>query len=1014
MRKRYHKQVGRLSILLLIIFCTGLVGAEIVEPVLNVAFVWHQHQPLYLDPTTGFLELPWVRMHAIKDYFDMAAIFADYPDLRATFNLVPILLEQLVLYTEGDLIDKYQLMAQIPADQLQDWEKEFLLWRFFDANWDNIIARFPRYEELLDKRGRFVTNEVIASARERYSDQDYLDLQCWFNLAWFDPDFHTEDPELAELVRQERNFSEADKELIHRKQVEIIRQVVQVHRELQEQGQIELITTPYSHPILPLLYSSELAQSASPGLNVPVILYSWPEDIARHLERSLVNYHEYFHGQPKGLWPSEQAVSKYIVPYVAKAGFEWMLSSEGVLEKSLGFQLRGIDGIVGRPELLYQPYLVEWEGEQVAILFRDIVLSDRVGFEYSGLNGAVAAKDFLDYLHSVRLALGDQADEKVVVIALDGENAWEHYPNDGKEFLAALYSGLAEDPLLRTVTVSEYLAEHPPTESLEDLWTGSWIASNLETWIGEEEENLAWESLALAREVLADFEKMHGEDLAYQESLTAAWQSMLAAQGSDWFWWYGDDQDSNNDAAFDALFRSHLQGVYQSLGLEPPWRLSFPLLDPVPAKPVQPLTSLGAPAIDGWANFGEWAGSAMYTAPFDASLQSLYAAIDYQELTLRFDFYDQARNFIGEQVELYVYFDRVNQGPVNQLTCADATQTQLFLGYSLGHKLHLNLATAPKGIRPEAIISQARGLGEEESWSRLITVPVGVGEVLEMAIPFEKLGYEPGDAVRFTVLLAQNGIIQERLPSDGPVVLRVPRPTEGTLVFRLEDPSGDDYGPGTYIYPTDDVFPEGVFDLTEFAVYETENDVVFHVQFAGPVDNVWDSPNGLSVQTIDIYLDTDGVQNSGSTEALAGRRVNIAPESAWEYAIWVEGWHQKLFTADGSEAGVNVRVVTDSLHNKVIIQVPKDAIGRPGEQWGYLVLIMGQEGFPASDSLRVREVMKHAQEWRFGGGHDGVFDSNVLDLLALPGKQEKMLSTYDPMRGVLAEVEAVYEKDLMQ
>ncbi len=1012
MTARLRSLLGGILTLLFVFLCVGAAvvhATEMAEPVLNVALVWHQHQPLYFDPTTGQSQLPWVRMHAVKDYYDMAAIFKDYPKLRATFNLVPTLLEQLALYTAGELIDKYQLLAHIPGEQLQEEDKEFLLRRFFDANWDNVIARFPRYQELLDKRGAAVNDEAIRSAMERFTVQDYVDLQVWFNLAWFDPDFYTTDPDLAALVRQSGNFSEADKDLIHTKQVEIIRQVVEIHRELQEEGQIEIMTTPYSHPILPLLYSTDVARIASPGLDLPQVTCAWPEDIARQLERAVGNYQANFGRLPKGLWPSEQAVSKYIVPYVAQAGFDWMISSEGVLEKSLGLQLRGIDGTVGRPELLYQPYWAEWEGERVAILFRDIILSDRVGFEYSGLSGQAAAADLLAYLHNVRRALGKRADEKVVVIALDGENAWEHYPNDGKEFFAALYGGLTSDPLLRTVTVSQYLAEHPPTQVLADLWTGSWISSDLETWIGEEEENIAWEQLALARRALAEFEESYRGEPAYRAALDEAWQSMLAAQGSDWFWWYGDDQDSGNDAAFDALFRTHVQGVYESLGQKPPWRLSFPLLAPDAASPTRALSGMSAPFLDGWADFGEWDQAAVYHGLEEQLLKSLYAAVDYHQLTLRLDFHGQARELLGEEVELFVYFDRADGGTVNELIRTTAVEIDPFLGFPLGYELHLNLAAAPKGVKPQAALSQAAG---EETWVTMTSIPVGLGGVCEVAVPFAEMGFEPGDAVRFTTLLARNGVVQERLPVQGPVVLYVPRPTEGTLVFRMEDPLGDDYGPGTYTYPTSEVFPPGVFDLTEFEVYETENDVVFHVQFAGPVDNVWNSPNGLSVQTIDIYIDTDRMPNSGSTEALAGRRVSIAPESAWEYAIWVEGWQQKLFTADGSETAANVRVLTDPLHSRVTIQVPKGVLGAPEDHWGYIVLIMGQEGFPASDSLRVREVLKRAQEWRFGGGHDGIFDPNVIDLLALPGEQEKMLSTYDPQTGILAEVGAVYADDL--
>lgn len=982
-------------------------------PALNVAFVWHQHQPLYTDPATGEAFLPWVRMHAIKDYYDMAAILEEYPSLRATFNLVPSLIDQLTAYYDGEPRDLYEKMALIPADQLTDDEKAFLLRRFFDANWENVIGRFPRYKELLEKRGTDASDAAIAEAMKRFTEQDYRDLQVWFDLAWFDPDFLSTDAELAALVRRGRDFAEADKQIIRSKQTAIIREVIPLHRRLQEAGRIEVITTPYAHPILPLLYDTDLARVASPDLPLPSVRFTRPGDITAHLERAIDNYRTHFGRAPKGLWPSEQAVSKHIVPFVARAGFEWMISSEGVLAKSIGVQIRGAGGAPARPDLLYQAYWAEWEGERVAVLFRDIVLSDRVGFEYSGMSGPAAAADLIDYLHRVRRELGSEAGEKVVVIALDGENAWEHYNNDGKDFFHALYSALESDPLLRTVTVSEYLAANPPKAVLADLWTGSWINDDLETWIGESEENAAWTLLAEAREALARYEMDHGDDPAHAERIAAAWEAMLAAQGSDWFWWYGDDQDSGNDAAFDELYRRHLTGVYASLGLEAPARLRRPIVAPPPARAARPLSALSSPLPDGWADFQEWDAAARYDALGDESpLRALHLAVDNQHLTVRVDFGRQARLLVGEPLELLLYLDHPTKEPVHDAVRYGESGSDLTeLGFGPAYELRLEFAAAPSGLRPPVILSEAVGDG---AWREMMTLrQAGLGGTFEARIPFEELGYEPGDAVRLAAVLAERVdgeavlAARGRLPHDGPALVFVPRPTEGRLVFRMDDPEGDDYGPGTYTYPLNPVFEPGVFDMTAFEVYETDSDVIFYVQFKGPIENVWGSPIGLSVQTIDIYIDTDGVPGSGSAEALTGRRVRISEGSEWEFAVWVEGWNQSLFSADGSALPAKVRAVTDPIHRRVAVQVPKSAIGPPMPDWGYIVFVLGQEGFPASDSLRVREVTHLAQEWRFGGGHDGPFDPNVIDMLAAPGEQERMLSGYDAAAGALAAVRAV-------
>lgn len=1030
-----------------ILLSTGVVvsAQERGEPPLNVAFLWHQHQPLYTDPATGEAALPWVRMHAIKDYYDMAAILKEYPSLRATFNLVPSLIDQLERYAEGDPVDLYQKMAQIPADRLDDSEKAFLLRRFFDANWEKVVGRFPRYKELLEKRGAGAGDEEIEAAMARFTTEDYRDLQVWFDLAWFDPGFLRDDPELAALVRKGRGFTEEDKETIRRKELEIIRSVIPLHREMQESGQIEVITTPYAHPIMPLLYNVETARIASPGLDLPALRFAHPEDIDRHLALARENYRAHFGTEPRGLWPSEQAVSKYIVPHIAQAGFSWMVSSEGVLAKSLGLQLRGISGEVVRPDLMYQPYWAEHDGARVAILFRDIVLSDRVGFEYSGTSGSRAADDLIAYLHRVRRSLGESAGEKVVLIALDGENAWEHYENDGKEFFHALYRRLADDPLLKTVTISGYLAEHPPTAVLSDLWTGSWISDNLETWIGEAEENLAWRLLAAAREVLETYVGQHGDDPERRPAIDRAWKAMVAAQGSDWFWWYGSDQDSGNDGAFDALFRGHLIGVYTALDLEPPARLFQPIVAPPPAKAARALSGLSAPRPDGWADPGEWDAAAYYTAraadPLPAVadphrprtvadtdqsradeqadgaqadeaqrerlLKALYLAVDNQHLTVRVDWTASARELIGEPIELFLYLDHPRHESVNETTRRSLPgRAATLLGYPVAYEVRLDLENAPRGLRPVAPVSVAAGGG---AWDEMLELrQTGIGSAFEVRIPFEELDFRPGEALRVTAVAARGGVDVDRLPDEGPATIFVPRSTEGRLLFRADDPPGDDYGPGAYTYPTNEVFTPGVFDLESFEVYETEQDVIFHVQLAGPIENVWGSPIGLSVQTVDIYIDTDRVPGSGSVDALAGRRVQIAPESAWEYAVWVEGWHQKLFSADGSELQAAVRAVTDPIHRRVTIQVPKSAIGAPQPGWGYIVLVLGQEGFPASDSLRVREVMRVAQEWRFGGGDDSGYDPNVIDLLAPAGVQEAALGSYDVAGRRFAVIGAVY------
>ncbi|MGQ9778588.1 MAG: glycoside hydrolase family 57 protein [Bacillota bacterium] len=410
------------------------------EKPLYVALIWHNHQPLYKNPATGEYMLPWVRMHAVKDYYDMVAMLKDYPNVHCTFNLVPSLIMQLDEYAAGAK-DIRQLIAEKPASELTREDKEFLLRWFFDANWERIIKKYPRYWELLQKRGETVSDEVIARAIDAFTEQDYRDLQVWFNLAWLDPDFKENDPSIKALIEKGRGFTEEEKHRVLAKHMEIIKEVIPLYRSMQDAGQIEVTTTPFYHPIMPLLSNIELARIASPKLELPTQPFAHPEDVEAQLKMAVTFYEKHFGRKPRGLWPSEQAVGQAIVKPVHDAGFQWMVASEGILARSLGVSLRDSSGVT-RPDLLYKPYIVEEDGKAVTVLFRDVVLSDKIGFSYSGMKGTAAALDLMNYLRKVRRDLAKFPGPHIVTIALDGENCWEYYENDGKEFLRSLYEML--------------------------------------------------------------------------------------------------------------------------------------------------------------------------------------------------------------------------------------------------------------------------------------------------------------------------------------------------------------------------------------------------------------------------------------------------------------------------------------------------------------------------------------------------------------------------------------------
>jgi alpha-amylase/alpha-mannosidase (GH57 family) len=552
----------------------GPSASFLVGPAIYLALLWHQHQPLYRDlghsTLRGSVIQPWVRLHALRDYYAMAALVERHPGIHVTINLTPVLLSQLEDYITRGATDRALDLTLTPAGRLTRAERREVLATFFDAHWHNQIFPHPRYKELFALRQDGVPLRV----------QDLRDLQMWFNLAWFGTEFRRGAVELVtgetasvqRFVEQGHGFTAADIREMVREQYKIIRAVVPLHRRMQDQGQIEVSTTPFSHPILPLIHDSDRATIDLPGSVLPG-RFAHPRDADAQVSQAIDAYRQHFGREPHGMWPAEGAVSEEVISYFGRHGVRWIASDRGVLARSGRW---GYDAEA--PDVLCQPYRSEADGCAVSVFFRDPTLADRIGFHYHGYPDADrAAREFLETVRE-RFARRLPTDaDRILTVVLDGENAWGEYREDARPFLHALYELLERDPEIRTVTFREYLEGNPergvlphPTEHqarVHDLFPASWIDEpgsapgvDLGTWIGEDEENQAWNLLEMTRSAVAR---------AGAQS-EAAIPAVLAAEGSDWFWWYGADQDSGNDAEFDDLFRLHLKSAYRALGVDPP------------------------------------------------------------------------------------------------------------------------------------------------------------------------------------------------------------------------------------------------------------------------------------------------------------------------------------------------------------------------------------------------------------------------------------------------------------
>jgi alpha-amylase/alpha-mannosidase (GH57 family) len=704
------------------------------------------HQPYYKDLVKAEYRLPWVRMHGIKDYFDMVSILRDYPSIRQNFNLVPCLIEQILDYSEGHASDIHMDLSLKPAAALTKEEKIEILQSFFFAEWENMIKPYPRYWHLLKKRGFHSDQKKLEKVLKVFSPQDFLDLQVYFNLTWFDPLFKRSDPLLGSLLEKGERFTEEEKELLLKKQIEIMGSIIPEYRALSDSGQVEISTTPFYHPILPLVCNTNRAKEACPQILLPRNQFIHPEDARMQVDMA-VDYHEKLFGKkPVGMWPSEGSVSEEVIPIIADAGIRWIATDEEILECSL---LKGQGAKrKEKKDFLYKPYRVEVDGRSLDILFRDHGLSDLIGFVYSKWNPEAAAGDFIHHIHRIREATIKRQKAPLVTVILDGENAWEHYKNDGWDFFTELYSRLSADPLIRTTTAGDYLAEFPPEERLTHLHPGSWINHNYRVWIGHEEDNLSWDYLHETREFLTRTQREKKDEID-PEKLEMAWREIYIAEGSDWNWWYGDDHASQNDRDFDELYRKHLANVYTLMGENPPDKLFMPIISEKRPELTTEITSFIYPAVDGnVTNYYEWLPAALYDISTvggtmhqaDSIIRRIYYGFDAENLFLRFDPTQRLDKKLLQELTFHIHF-------------VDPKDVRISLDFSQG---------------------RIRGYLYEKDEKKTAITDIAYDRIIEIAIPFSLLNVAVDDRVNFFVLVKRKTLELEKWPLGAYLSFRVP------------------------------------------------------------------------------------------------------------------------------------------------------------------------------------------------------------------------------------------------
>jgi alpha-amylase/alpha-mannosidase (GH57 family) len=712
------------------------------------------HQPFYQDLATGEHVLPWVRLHALKDYWGMVALLREFPSVKATFNLVPSLLVQLDSFAREQARDRHLDIGLKPAEALTAEEREFCLGEFFHAHRPRMIDPYPRYAELLAKRQSNGVGLSLRSQAAYFSTEDLRDLQVWHKLAWIDPYYFERDERIRALVAKGRRFTEQDKATLRAVELELLRRVIPEYREASERGQIELSTSPFYHPILPLLCDTDIYLRTHPSSRMPRERFRRPDDAAEQLSRAVTLHEQLFGRRPVGLWPSEGAVSDAMVPLVATAGFQWMATDEEILGKTTGREFRrDRDGAVEQPELLYRPYRIGREGQQVASGFRDHALSDLIGFSYASWPAETAADDFVQRLSAAgaRYASRTNGGDATIFVILDGENAWEHFEGQGRPFLRALYRRLAAHPALKTVTMAE--ACSGAKDILPTIFPGSWINADFYIWIGHADDQRAWSQLADARRELEVAVNVPAE------ALSRAREEMLIAEGSDWFWWYGDDHSSEHDLVFDELFRRHVRNIYRAINAPVPEELFVSnITTHPPATGIEPPTGFIRPVIDGEVtDYFEWIGAgsvevvpigdAMHEVSARANtISSVEFGFDPKNLYLKVAGSMPMRDAIGGDQELSVNF-------LKPEGCRIVVST-------VGGTLHASMTERPRGGRDVARMCP--------------DINVAAGRVLELQVPFQCLGVAKDAMVAFIVAMNRRGAEVEHHPRHRPIEVQVP------------------------------------------------------------------------------------------------------------------------------------------------------------------------------------------------------------------------------------------------
>ncbi len=727
---------------------------------LSIAFYWHMHQPVYqLSPDGDYL-MPWVRLHSVKDYLDMVEILSKFKKIKLNFNLVPVLLDAIIDYAENGMHDIHSRLTVTPIETLSEDEKLFIINNFFDANYRAMIYPYEEYNRLYHK---IQSNPDMGI--DVFTNQEYSDLMALFNLAWLDPVYKTKYPELKKLYKKGKNYTDEDRVKIIEIHRDIMKQIIPAYQKYLKKGMIEITTSPYYHPILPILLENKSIKKTTE--NAPQNLQT-ELDGKIQTEMALDRMEELFGVRPKGVWPSEHCIGQKTLEMFSKLGIEWTISDEGILANSMNTEfIRDFKGHLEDPYPIVKTYKFGENG--VNIVFRDSTIPNLISFEYPNHNPLTAANDLYDRIKIVQNKLLSSPDSNhLLTIAMDGENCWENYLEDGLSFLKAIYTLIEEDETLETVLISDYLQKEKRPKVLNKIALGSWINRNFKLWIDEPMKNLAWVYLKKVRDDFSNYVKNN----PLNPHINHARRELFICEGSDWYWWYGEPNDSGRDNIFDYIFREHLKNIYLYLGIKTPEFLDEPLTTAF-AKPSRYpkgefTPALGSKEDDSWLNAG------CIDIPDGPVLREsklfdrLCYGFDKNNFYLRFylnNYVLENPDLVQKTYQMYIYTRNANKKhTLSPVRLINKTENILPIAKEKFHN-ELQLSIQNNELKLLRLIKSISG----NVWTFQPAereVQAVYDNVLDLSIPFDVLDINHGETLEFMFVIAHMGIKEFSIPND--------------------------------------------------------------------------------------------------------------------------------------------------------------------------------------------------------------------------------------------------------